>query len=375
MIRLTVPSLEKDDLQAVRDALASGFLVQGARVREFEEAVAALVDIKHAIAVTNCTSALHLAMLALDVRPGDVCVVTAYSWVTTANVIELCGARPVFVDVDPETFNIDLDQLESVLENLMMRVTARRVRAVLPVHTFGQMVDMDRLNAICGRWSLPVVEDAACALGATFNGRQAGGCGTLGCFSFHPRKSITTGEGGIVATDDDALADRVRALRNHGIDPTARVQDFITPGFNTRLTEFQAALGMTQLRKLARITAARRAAAARYDELLEKGQLQSPHVMPGAGHVYQSYVTLLPPEAAPRRGELIGRAREAGVELQIGTIHIPLTTYYRRQYHYRAADFPVTDSIAERALTLPLHEHITIEQQRTVVDIVSRFLD
>lgn len=375
MIRLTIPSIETDDLDAVRDAVASGFLVQGARVAGFEQAVAAHVGVKHAVAVSNCTCALHLALLALDVRPGDLCVVTAYSWVSTANVIELCGAQPVFVDVDPATFNLDLNQLETVLSRLMANLdTARRVKAVLPVHTFGQMVDMEQLNAICRRWNLPVVEDAACALGATFHGRQAGAWGTMGCFSFHPRKAVTTGEGGIVTTDDEVLANRVRALRNHGLDPAAAAPDFIMPGHNYRMTEFQAALGTTQMTKLSRITAARCAAARRYDALLAGGPLQSPRVMPGATHVYQSYVTLLPAEAAPRRAELIRRGRDAGVETQVGTIHMPLTTYYRNRYGHRAGDFPGTDLAAARALTLPLHETITPAEQQTVVSLMTRLL-
>ena len=375
MIRLTIPSIEDDDLHAVREAVASGYLVQGPRVAAFEQAVATHVGVKHAVAVSNCTCALHLALLALDVRPGDLCVVTAYSWVSTANVIELCGAQPVFVDVHPETFNLDLNQLESVLNRLMAnRDTARRVKAVLPVHAFGQMVDMAQLNAICGRWNLPVVEDAACALGATFHGRQAGAWGTMGCFSFHPRKAVTTGEGGIVTTDDDALANRVRALRNHGLDPAAAAPDFIMPGHNYRMTEFQAALGTTQMTKLSRITSARCAAAGRYDALLAGSPLQSPRLMSGATHVYQSYVTLLPADVAPRRAELIRQGKEAGVETQIGTIHMPLTTYYRSRYGYRPGEFPATDAVAARALTLPLHETITPAEQETVAGLLTRLL-
>lgn len=375
MIRLAIPSIEADDLFAVNDAVASGYLVQGARVAAFEQAVAAQVGVKHAVAASNCTCALHLALLALDVRPGDLCVVTAYSWVSTANVIELCGAQPVFVDIDPVTFNLDPNHLEAILARLMANQdTARRVKAVLPVHTFGQMADMKQLNAICGRWNLPVVEDAACALGATLHGQQAGAWGAMGCFSFHPRKAITTGEGGMVTTDDDVLANRVRALRNHGMDPTATTQDFIMPGHNYRMTEFQAALGTTQMTKLSRITTARCAAAARYDELLAGGPLQSPLIVRGASHVYQSYVTLLPADVAPRRAELIRQGKEKGIETQVGTIHMPLTTYYRSRYGCQPGNFPVTDAVAARALTLPLHEAISPAEQQTVVDIITRLL-
>lgn len=371
MIRLTIPSIEDDDLEAVRDAVASGMLIQGPRVAAFEEVVANLVGARHAIAVSNCTCALHLALAALDVGPGDICVVTAYSWIATANVIELCGARPVFVDVDPCTFNIDLNHLERILGELKANAeTAGHVKAVLPVHTFGQVAEMQKLGALCARWDVPVLEDAACALGATLNGQQAGSWGAMSCFSFHPRKAVTTGEGGMVTTNDDALARRVRALRNHGQDPDSKQVDFVMPGYNYRLTEFQGALGSTQMAKLSRIVRARREAAARYDVLLAGTALDKPFVMPGAGHVYQSYVALMPAHAAPRRAEIISAAKAEGVETQVGTIHMPLTTFYRKKYGYVPGDFPVTDVVAARALTLPLYETITPADQRTVVDVV-----
>jgi perosamine synthetase len=376
MIRLTVPTIEADDLEAVSDALASGFLVQGQRVAAFEEVVANRVGVKHAVAVSNATCALHLSLLALDVRPGDICVVTAYSWISTANVIELCGARPVFVDVDAESFNIDVSQLEEVLGRLMANPsTARRVKAVLPVHTFGQMVNMQQLSEVCSRWNLPVVEDAACALGASFHDRQAGTWGTLGCFSFHPRKAITTGEGGMITTSDDMLANRVRSLRNHGLDPNASEAEFVMPGHNYRLTEFQAALGSTQMGKLDRILSARRTAARRYDQLLAGTPLQAPRLMPGATHVYQSYVSLLPASAASRRSEMIRVARKCGVELQVGTLNMPMTTFFRNQYGYRKEDFPISDMVSARALTLPLFESLSEDDQRTVVGTVLKTLD
>ena len=371
MIRLTIPSIEEDDLEAVRESLASGLLIQGPRVKAFEDVVAELVGARHAIAVSNCTCALQLALAALEVGLGDLCVVTAYSWITTANVIELCGARPVFVDIDPCTFNIDLNQLERILSELKSNAeTAGRLKAVLPVHTFGQVAEMQKLSELCARWNVPVVEDAACALGATLDGRQAGSWGAMTCFSFHPRKAVTTGEGGMVTTNDDALARRVRALRNHGQDPEAARADFMMPGYNYRLTEFQAALGSTQMAKLSRIVNARRAAAARYDALVEGTALEKPFVMPGAGHVYQSYVTLMPADAALGRARVIAAAKAEGVETQVGTIHMPLTTYYRKKYEYRVGDFPVTDDVASRALTLPLFEAITAEQQGRVVDVI-----
>ena len=375
MIRLTIPSIEEDDLQAVRDVLLTGYLVQGPRVAAFEQAVADYVGAKYAVAVSNCTAALHLALLALDVRPGDLVLVTAYSWVATANVIELCGAQPVFVDIQPDTFNLDPDCLEESLRRLTSNAdTARRLKAILPVHAFGQMADMPAILELASCYNLPVIEDAACALGATLHGRQAGTWGLMGCFSLHPRKAITTGEGGIVVTNDAALARRLRALRNHGQDPDASSPDFIMPGFNYRMTEFQAALGLSQMTKLDRIIAARRRSAAHYDELLKGTPLRAPVVAPGSRPVYQSYVVLLPERVAARRDEIITRLREQDIETTIGTWHMPMTTYFRSRYGYQAGDFSVADQVFARSMTLPLHEKMLQSQQEEVVSALQGFL-
>ncbi len=375
MIRLTIPSIEEDDLQAVREVVASGYLVQGQQVAAFEQAVADYVGTKYAVAVSNCTAALHLALLALDVRSGDLVLVTAYSWVATANVIELCGAQPIFVDIQPDTFNMASQALEAVLLRLMsIPDTARRVRAILPVHTFGQMADMPAILELAERYGLSVVEDAACALGATLNGRQAGSWGVMGCFSFHPRKAVTTGEGGMITTNDPALARRLRALRNHGQDPDATTPTFIIPGFNYRLTEFQGAFGLTQMSKLDRIIKARRSLAANYNLLLSETEIQTPVEIRGYQPVYQSYVTLLPEKYAPARADLIADLKKNGVETNIGTWHMPLTTYFRIRYDYQAGDFPITDAIFTRSLTLPMYENLDVNQQKLVIKNVLDFI-
>jgi len=373
MIRLAVPSIEEDDLAVVRETLASGFLVQGARVAEFEQAIAAYVGVKHVIAVSNCTAALHLSLLALDVRGGDLVLVTTYSWVATANVIELCGAQPVFVDIQPDTFNMDPQQLEDTLKRLMSTPeTARRVKAILPVHTFGQMANMTAITNIAKQHGIPVVEDAACALGSKWEERQAGSWGLMGCFSFHPRKAITTGEGGAITTNNDDLARKVRALRNHGLDPEAPASDFIRPGFNYRLTEFQAAFGTSQMKKLDRIISARRRLAQNYDNLLAGSTIQSPASPAESFHVYQSYIALLPAEATSRRAEIIRQMKEQGIETNIGTWHMPLTTYFRVRYGYRPGDFPAGEDIFTRALALPLYEGLSPESQDTVVNALQQ---
>ena len=359
MIRLAIPSIEEDDLQAVREALASGFLVQGPRVAAFEQTVADYVGTKHAVAVSNCTAALLLALMAIKVGPGDSVAVTTYSWPATANVIALCGAEPVFVEIEPGTFNMD----PKALAETMQRTT---VKAILPVHTFGGMADMSKITKVAEQYGVPVIEDAACALGAEIEGRRAGTWGLMGCFSFHPRKAITTGEGGIVTTDDASLVLRLRMLRNHGLDPEAPTPDFVLPGHNMRMTEFQAALGSTQMQKVERIIASRRSQAARYDKLFEPTEIVPPDALPGSRHVYQSYVALLPQKVSPRRPEIIAALKAQGIETTIGTYHLPLTTYFRNRGGYSTGDFPVTDDVAARAISLPLFEVLTSQQQEQV---------
>lgn len=368
MIRLMIPSIEDDDLQSVREVLTSGNLVMGPIVTAFEKAVAEYVGTKYAVAVSSGTAALHLALLTQNVKPRDTVVVASYSFIATANVIELCGAQPVFVDILPDTFNIDPDSLKKTLKRLMAnKDTAHRVKAILPVHTFGQMADMAAILELAQRYSLPVVEDAACALGATLQGRQAGTWGVAGCFSFHPRKAITTGEGGIITINDSALARRLRVLRNHGQDPDASWPEFIMPGYNYRMTEFQAAMGITQMKKLNRIVAARRRLASNYDLLLEGTPFQVPLVAAGNQPVYQSYVVLLPEEAIARRDHIIMGLKDQGIETSIGTWHMPMTTYFRTRYRFKAGDFPVADEVFARSLTLPMYEQLSEHEQEQVV--------
>lgn len=368
MIRLTIPSIDEDDLNAVREVIGSGYLVQGEKVAQFEEAVAEYAGTRYAIAVSNCTAALHISFLALGVNPGDIVVVTAYSWISTANVIELCGAEPAFVDIRPDTFNMDPKCLERTLHRLMgSKDTAGRVKAILPVHTFGQMADMPEILDLANRYDLHVIEDAACALGASLHGRMAGTWGVMGCFSFHPRKAITTGEGGIITTNVGAIARKLRALRNHGQDPDASSPDFIMPGLNYRMTEFQAALGVSQMAKLDRIIAARRHLSTYYDEMLQDTPIQAPIVSSGSKPVYQSYVTLLPDHTAAWRAHLIPYLKEQGIETTIGTWHMPMATYFRNRYGYVTGDYPVTDRVFQNSLALPLYEGLQESEQNEIV--------
>lgn len=349
MIRITRPHLADAEARAVTGVLASGFLVQGPTVARFEERVAALTGAPHAVAVSSGTAALHLALLAAGVGPGDDVVTSAFTFPATANVVELVGARPVLVDIDPTTFNLDVAGVEAA-------VTAR-TRAIVPVHEFGLMADMEAIGHLASRRGIPVVEDAACALGASqsIGGQRvpAGAAGDLACFSFHPRKSVTTGEGGAITARDAAIAGRLRRLRNHGLEPGRDGLDVVEPGFNYRMTELQAALGLAQAERLAWALDERRRLAARYDEALaDVAWLQRPHEPKHRAHAWQSYVVLL--EDGIDREGLIARLAERGVEAVRGAYAVHRLRFYRERYGYAPGRFPAASAAHDRALALPL---------------------
>jgi dTDP-4-amino-4,6-dideoxygalactose transaminase len=368
VIPLARPDITEEDIAAVAAVLRTGQLIQGQRVAEFEQSVSRVVGGGEVVAVSNGTAALHLTLLAAGIRDGDEVAVPTFSWPATANAVVMSGARPVFVDIERRTFGMDAEALAKVV------LRSPRLRAVIPVHAFGHMADMNAIvHAVDGR-DIMIIEDAACALGASRDGVAAGARGNAGCFSFHPRKAATTGEGGAVRTAEPGLAAELRRLRNHGIESGTRPPDFVTAGLNNRMTEFQAALGVSQLNRYADLVRARRDRAAVYDELLADMPVETPAPVSADAHVYQAYVVMLEREAATRRTSIIEEMRNAGVETSIGTYHIPLLTHYRRTLGHGPGDFPVGEDIAARALALPLSTSLTAGEQEFVCDTLHRVL-
>lgn len=314
----------------VADVLRSGMLVQGEYVRRFEEGLADYIGARHAVAVSSGTAALHLALIALGIGDGDAVLVPAFSFVATANAVRLAGALPVFVDISAEDYNMDVGLLEKTIADYSGE---GGLKAVMPVHEFGCPARMDSICRIAAENGLMVIEDAACALGTRLNGQHAGTFGQCGCFSFHPRKSVTTGEGGLVTTDSDVLAERLRLLRNHGLTRTDERIDCILPGYNYRMTDFQAALGINQLGRFNQSLAGRRALVEQY----YSGLADTPAVtLPEKrdGHAWQSLMLVL------RQGSLsewIKAARDQGIQLGAGAQCIPYTKAYGTSEGYGVA--------------------------------------
>jgi perosamine synthetase len=347
-LRLIVPELGADELAEVKHVLDSGFLTQGPTVEAFEAGIAQVTGATHAIATTSATTALHVTLAALGVGPGDEVIVSDFTFPATSNVVLQQGATPVLVDIDLATFNTTADRVAAAV--------TPRTRAFIPVHAFGLAAPMSELMGVAHDAGIAVVEDAACALGATRDGTYAGRFGTAGCFSFHPRKAITTGEGGMVVTDDATLASSVRSLRTHGGRRVAGRYTFEDVGFNYRLSDVQAAIGLAQLRRLTQIIEGRRRIAALYDaRLASVVGVTTPLADPG--HVYQSYVVLLD-EAIDRDGVIAAMAAD-GIETTLGTYAVHAQPAIERRLGYSAGDLPNSWRAFRSSLTLPLYGRMT----------------
>jgi perosamine synthetase len=349
VIRLARPDVGAKEAAAVAEVLESGLLTMGPKVADFESELVRVCERPHAVAVSSGTAALHLAVLALGIGEGDEVLVPAFTFPATANVVALAGARPVLVDVDPETMNLDPARVGAAV--------TRRTRAVLAVHLFGRPLDWAALMDVVPP-PVTLIEDAAGALGARHRGRPCGGLGPAGCLSFHPRKVVTTGEGGAVVCADDELADSVRRLRHHGIEPRGDF-DVRLPGFNYRLADILCAVGIPQLRRLDELLTTRRSIAKAYAERLE-GIVELPAADDGDTHGWQAYVVRL-----DRRDEVLRALREQGVEAQIGTYAVHRLSAYRDQ-----GPFPGADACFERALALPLHSQLDESDLDRIAEVI-----
>lgn len=347
-----------DDIRAILD---SGILTSGPYVARFEHAVAALVGVEHAVATTSATTALHLTLAALGVGPGDDVLVADFTFPATANVVVQLGARPILVDCAPGSFAIDPDVAESLM-------TPRTV-AVIPVDPFGQPADLPRLDQLATRHGIALVEDAACALGAEIAGRPCGSWPVAGCFSFHPRKTVTTGEGGMVTTADAELAATLRRLRNHGGAPAAVGMCFTDNGFNYRMSEIAAALGLAQLRRFDQILADRRRCASCYRELLGRVPGIAVPELPPDGHcTYQSFVVVL--DANVDRDAVVHTLRARGIETTLGTYALHAQPAFAR-FGYRPGDLPNSWHYQRQSLTLPLLPGMADPDIEAVVDALA----
>ncbi len=354
MIRLTVPSLSLEDISPLKEIIESGWLTKGPHVEKFERQVAEYVDVTYAVAVNSGTSALHLALLAAGIQPEDEVIVPDFTFPATANVVEMIGGKAVPVDIRLETLNLDPDEVEQ-------KVT-ERTRAIMPVHQFGLPADMDAISDIAKRNELKIIEDSACALGAAIRNRKCGGLGNAGCVSLHPRKIITTGEGGVVLTNDSEIYKTCRALREHGAVATEQGLSFEMIGYNYRMPEISAVLGVSQLGKIQHIIDERRKIAAQYKEVmsdLEWIGLPLDEEAKGIQRVYQSYVVLIHRDVDT--SQLIQGLKQRGIETTIGSYSIHSPPYYHKKYGFKSEDYPNSTFASTHSLCLPLHEKLSEE--------------
>jgi perosamine synthetase len=373
MMNITEPNFDDSEIALLRECLNSKWVTQGPLAERFEKLIAERHRVKHAFACTSCTAALHLATLALRLGSGDEVVVPAFTWVTSAHSAEYVGAKPIFVDIDLTTFNIDPRALEAAI--------TPRTRAIIAVHLFGLAAPMDEIKAIAKKHNVAVIEDAACAIGTTYKGIPVGGIGDVGCFSFHPRKAVTTGEGGAVTSNRDDIAAMVRSQRNHGATGLPDVSleahgpwtmsTFNNLGFNLRLSDIQAAVGVAQMAKLDRLLAERRRLGRRYSELLAAvNSIAKPTGGDIEGHAYQSYVIRILEGGRKHRNDVMAALAEKQIQTRPGTHAVHRLGYYANKYALRPEAFPKAMIAEDTTITLPIFPGMTDDDQQRVVQII-----
>jgi len=371
-IPISLPVTGEEEWQATKEPLMTGWITSGPKVREFEKMFADKHQVKHAFAVTSATTALHLALVALDVGPGDEVIVPAFTWVATANVVRYCGATVVFVDINTTTFNIDPSDVAK-------KITVN-TKAIIPVHLFGLCADMDAIKNVAP--NIPLIEDAACAAGAMYMGNYAGGLGDVGCFSFHPRKSITTGEGGMVTTNNDQLADKISKLRNHGAEISEEqrhngpkpysLPDFNMLGFNYRMTDLQGAVGVVQMSKLDSFIDERAKWASYYnDQLKTIDWIKLPTIEENYKRGWQSYVVLIDESKSPKsRNEIMEFLQQTGISTRPGTHAVHMLNYYKELMELNEDDYPQSKLANDCSMAIPLHNRMVKEDFEYIVHVL-----
>ena len=372
IIPISLPVTGDDEWQALKEPLETGWLTAGPKVRAFEDAFAERHQVKYAVAVTSATTALHLALIALNIKAGDQVIVPAFTWVSTANVVLYQGAEVVFCDIDPNTFNLDPKKLKE-------KITPK-TKAIMVVHLFGLCAPMDEITAVAG--DIPLIEDGACAAGSAYKGVPAGGLGLMGCFSFHPRKSITTGEGGMITTNDNTLGEKLQILRNHGASISEEqrhhgakpyiLPDFNVLGYNYRMTDLQGAIGVVQLRKLDQFIDERAQWATYYKkELASISWLSPPIFSDDYKHGWQSFVLLIDEEKAPcSRNEIMERLQEAGISTRPGTHAVHMLGFYKEKYNIQSEDYPGAQIANDKSISIPLHNRMVKEDFEYIVHAI-----
>lgn len=354
VVQLASVDIQPYELANIKAVLDSGWLTQGSVTKQFESLFAERHGAGYGIATTSCTSSLHLILDSLGIKPGDEVIVPSFSWVATANVVVQTGAVPVLVDVDLKSFALSTNAVEQAL--------SAKTKAVIAVHPFGFCADVDRIQEVIGP-NIPIIEDAACAAGSQYKGKSAGTLGVAAAFSFHPRKSITTGEGGIILTDNQAIAKMARMKRNHGAEISAEdrhgsaapylLPDFPVLGYNYRMTDIQAALGLSQLKRFDSLLSGRRQIAERYLNALNGHDQLS--FQPVDGHSWQSFVTVLDSSSKLSRNRVMEYLYERGISTRPGYHAIHMLHYYRERFGYKPKDCPVAEQLCQQSIALPLH--------------------
>lgn len=367
-VPLMRPWLGEEEIEAVAEVMRSGWISQGPKVIEFEECVADYVGARFGVATNACTSSMHLALRTSGIKPGDDVIVPSFTCMATANAIHQTGANPVFAEIDPDTYNITAETLDAAV--------TEKTRGVMAVHQIGLSVDMDPLMDIADKHGIVVIEDAATAFGATYKGNRLGGLGRPSCFSFHPRKMVTTAEGGMITTNDEGMAEEARSLRATGASVSdlerhkakgTLVQEYHDFGYNYRMTDIQAAIGIVQMSRADDIINARAEQAAYYDDAFAGvPEITPPHVPADMKHAYSSYMIRFADDGPVDRDTVLRRMAERGISCRIGIQPLHWEPFYRERLG--DVSFPVTESAAKSTMFLPIFPGMTRNEQDRVID-------